>query len=202
MLKKILFSGLLYLFAIETHAANLQPTHIVLKDKSKITYVAPVNGDVMEGEFKDYQSFIHFNPSKPYESYFKFNFKLSPQTISTTNMDVARGVLGSQLDSFSKMGLFIPATFEVREMEHLSDNDYRGRGILHLMGRKHVAEFQMLVVNGDEPLLGAGKGFVTFATYFNIDRAKLGKFKGENASGYNISDMINISANLVTKIVE
>lgn len=101
----------------------------------------------------------------------------------------------------AQLGISIPATFEARELELISGNDYRGRGVLSLMGQRQVIEFQLLVINGEDPLFGDEKGVVSFTTYFNINRLKFGRFKGEKAAGYNISNDISITANLVTKVL-
>jgi polyisoprenoid-binding protein YceI len=177
---------------------NIVPTHQVIKERSKISYSAKVNGDLMEGDFKDYNALICFNPNRPQDSYLRLNFKLSPQTISTSNAAIPQGILGADL---ANLGLSIPATFEAKELELISDSDYRGRGVLSLMGQKQVIEFQLLVINGDSPLFGNEHGVVSFTTYLNINRLKFGRFKGEKAAGYNVGNDIGITANLVTKVV-
>ncbi len=177
---------------------QIMPTHQIIKERSKISYSSKVNGQLMEGDFKDYNALISFNPQMPQNSYLRFNFKLSPQTISTNNANIPQGILGAQL---AQLGISIPATFEARELEIISGNDYRGRGVLSLMGQQQVIEFQLLVINGDEPLFGDEQGVVSFTTYFNINRLKFGRFKGEAASGYKVSNDITITANLVTKVI-
>jgi polyisoprenoid-binding protein YceI len=200
-MKKIAYamSVIMLLWAQGGNAASA-PTHQLIKERSTLSFTSKVNGKVVEGRFKDYDAVIVFDPAKPQEGSIKVTVKLGPSTVELEDKQAATGLLGGELAAMSNLGIFIPATFESHEIERISDQDFRGRGVLTVMGRKEVVNYQFLMMDyAQEALLAKEPQLVTFTTYFDLDRRRYGKFKGERAAGYDISDKVTITANLVTQ---
>jgi polyisoprenoid-binding protein YceI len=199
-MKKYLLLLLCYIACAAPSNAATTPTHQLIKERSTLTFTSKVNGKVVEGRFTDYDAVITFDPTKPQEGSIKVTVKLAPSTVQVEDKRAAQGLLGGELAAMSNLGIFVPATFESHEIERLSDQDFRGRGVLSVMGRKQVIYYQFLMMDyAQEELLAKEPQTVTFTTYFDLDRKHYGKFKGERAAGYDISDKVTITANLVTR---
>jgi polyisoprenoid-binding protein YceI len=198
MKKYALFIMLCILYSAPLHAAS--PTHQLIKERSSLGFTSTVNGKVVEGKFTDYDAVIMFDPAQPQNGSIRVTVKLAPHTVQVEDKRAAQNLLGGELAAMGDLGIFIPATFVSNEIERISDQDFRGRGVLSVMGRKQVINYQFLMMDfGEEGLLANDADTVTFTTYFDLNRAAYGKFKGERAAGYTISDKVTITANLVTR---
>lgn len=187
MKKLILFFLMCFAVVNWSSEAYAMPLKIV-KNQSSVKFFISLNGQNVQGEFKDYDIDIEFDPAHPENTHAEGTVHLSNSTITAANSEVEKEITTAEWLNTKN---FPTATFKVTGIEQTTPNYYKAFGTLTLLGKTLPLECYIMISQKNN--------VYTADVTMLINRLKYGIGLVKWSDKKFLHDIVTVYAHLVTE---